>query len=81
MPTYDYVCKECGRHFEIFHSMNEPVRTVCPHCHKPALQKQIGEGSGVIFKGHGFYETDFKHAEACPCGASKGKAGSCPCQS
>ena len=80
MPTYDYVCLECGKSFEIFHSMSEPARTICPECHKPALQKKIGGGSGIIFKGHGFYETDFKHSSSCACGCDKSHAGSCPHQ-
>ncbi|MGX8716492.1 MAG: FmdB family zinc ribbon protein [bacterium] len=78
MPTYDYKCSKCGQSFEIFHSMSEPARTICPNCKEPALQRMIGEGSGIIFKGHGFYETDFKHDSSCACGCGKSHSGSCP---
>ncbi|HVR76686.1 MAG TPA: FmdB family zinc ribbon protein [Planctomycetota bacterium] len=60
MPTYDYECRACGKTFEIFHSMSEPARTVCPACKKKKLERLIGAGSGFIFKGSGFYITDYR---------------------
>jgi len=61
MPTYDYKCKKCGNVFEVFHSMNsDPVKT-CPKC-GGEVKKQIGAGAGTIFKGSGFYHTDYKNA-------------------
>ena len=59
MPTYDYTCKACGKSFEIFHSMSE-VKRKCPACGKNALERQIGTGGAIIFKGSGFYQTDYR---------------------
>jgi putative FmdB family regulatory protein len=59
MPTYEYECKNCGNAFEVFQGMNDkPIKT-CPAC-KGKVQKIISAGVGVIFKGSGFYETDYK---------------------
>lgn len=60
MPTYQYQCAHCGHEFEILQSMNENRLKKCPECHQLKLQRLIGTGSGVIFKGTGFYETDYK---------------------
>lgn len=60
MPTYDYVCGACGHELEVFQSMNEPRKKKCPDCGKLKLQRQIGMGAGVLFKGSGFYETDYR---------------------
>ena len=59
MPTYDYECTDCGRRFEIFHGMTEEPRTECEVC-KGRLKKLIGPGAGIIFKGSGFYCTDYR---------------------
>ena len=60
MPTYDYACKACGHRFEEFQSMSaDPVRK-CPECKKLKLERLIGAGAGIIFKGSGFYETDYR---------------------
>jgi putative FmdB family regulatory protein len=60
MPTYEYECSACGHGFEALQSMTEPKLTKCPKCGKKKLQRLIGSGSGMIFKGSGFYETDYK---------------------
>src|SRR5262245_19304523 len=60
MPTYEYACQACGHGFEIFQQMSDPVKRKCPKCGKPKLQRLIGTGAGVIFKGGGFYETDYR---------------------
>lgn len=60
MPTYDYQCEACGHAFELFHSMSAPVKRKCPECGKLSLKRLIGTGSGVLFKGSGFYETDYR---------------------
>ena len=60
MPTYDYYCDACHHAFELFHSMkDEPVRK-CPKCKKLKVRRLLGTGGGIIFKGTGFYQTDYK---------------------
>ena len=60
MPTYEYVCDDCGHEFELFQSMSDGVKRKCPECGKLKLRRLIGSGAGVIFKGSGFYETDYR---------------------
>ena len=60
MPTYDYQCDECGHEFELFQQMSAPVKRKCPECGLLKLRRLIGTGAGVLFKGSGFYETDYK---------------------
>jgi len=63
MPTYDYRCRDCGHEFELFQSMKDRPKRKCPECGKPKLERLIGTGAGIIFKGSGFYETDYRSAE------------------
>jgi putative FmdB family regulatory protein len=61
MPTYDYECTKCGHKFEAFQSITADHLTDCPECKKKkALRRLIGAGAGLIFKGTGFYATDYK---------------------
>jgi putative FmdB family regulatory protein len=60
MPTYDYICRACEHAFELFQQMSDPVKKKCPECGKLRLNRLIGSGAGVIFKGGGFYETDYR---------------------
>jgi len=60
MPTYDYKCTECGFTFELFQPMSADTLKECPNC-KGLLKRLIGAGSGPIFKGSGFYQTDYKN--------------------
>ena len=60
MPTYEYLCLSCGHNLEVFQRMSDEHLTVCPECTAPSLKRKIGLGAGIIFKGGGFYETDFK---------------------
>jgi putative FmdB family regulatory protein len=60
MPTYDYRCNACGHTFEEFQSFSEQTLKKCPQCKKNKLQRLFGTGAGVIFKGSGFYETDYR---------------------
>ena len=60
MPTYDYVCGACGHRLEVFQSMTEAPKRKCPKCSKLKLQRQIGAGAGILFKGSGFYQTDYR---------------------
>ncbi len=60
MPTYDYVCDACGHKFELFQSINDPVKRKCPECSKLKLRRLIGAGAAIVFKGSGFYQTDYR---------------------
>ena len=78
MPTYDYVCDGCGHAFELFQSMTDSVKKTCPECRKKKLRRLIGAGGAIVFKGSGFYKTDYrsesykKGAAADSGGASEG---------
>ena len=63
MPSYDYVCEECGDRFEYFQTMSSPVLTQKPGCEKEncLVKRMVSGGSGLIFKGSGFYLTDYKN--------------------
>lgn len=82
MPTYEYECKSCGHRFEKFQSMSaEPIK-ICPKC-KKKVRRLIGFGSGFIFKGAGFYATDYRKGAApkeapCPSAGSKPGCSHCP---
>jgi putative FmdB family regulatory protein len=79
MPTYEYACTKCGHHFDQFQSMrDEPLRR-CPKCHKLALKRLIGGGAGLIFKGSGFYITDYKN-KGMAAAASSEAAGAKPAE-
>ena len=60
MPTYDYECDACGHAFELFQSITEPMKKKCPECGKPKLRRLFGTGAAVVFKGSGFYQTDYR---------------------
>ena len=60
MPIYEYRCKNCGHEFDELQSIKEKPLIKCPNCSKDALARLIGTGSSVIFKGSGFYQTDYK---------------------
>jgi putative FmdB family regulatory protein len=60
MPTYDYVCDACDHQFELFHSIKDEPKRKCPKCGKNKLRRLIGPGAAIVFKGSGFYETDYR---------------------
>jgi putative FmdB family regulatory protein len=60
MPTYEYACGECGHQYDQFQSIKAEPLKVCPKCGKRRLKRLIGTGGGVIFKGSGFYQTDYR---------------------
>ncbi|HTF87259.1 MAG TPA: zinc ribbon domain-containing protein [Planctomycetota bacterium] len=60
MPTYDYICQACQHRLEIFQPMSESPKRKCPKCGKSKLQRQIGMGAAILFKGSGFYQTDYR---------------------
>jgi len=62
MPTYEYLCKKCGHEFEAFQSMMEKPLKKCPNC-GGIVKRLISSGAGLIFKGSGFYITDYKKKE------------------
>ncbi len=78
MPTYDYKCPECGEVFEKFHGINEEPQISCPSCNTIAT-KQIGMGAGIVYKGSGFYTTDYKKPAAQATKQQEAKASSAPC--
>jgi putative FmdB family regulatory protein len=83
MPTYDYRCKKCGHRFELFHSIKDETPKRCPKCKSRAERVPAG-GAGLLFKGSGFYITDYrsdsykekKKADTSGGGASSDKSGS-----
>lgn len=60
MPTYDYKCNACEHTFEQFQSMKDKPLKVCPKCGKKTLERLIGTGAAIVFKGSGFYQTDYR---------------------
>lgn len=60
MPTYDYVCDACDHAFEAFESIKADPQSICPTCREPKLRRKIGPGAAILFKGSGFYITDYR---------------------
>ena len=60
MPTYDYECEACGHKLEVFQGINDPVLKKCPECGKNKLKRLFGTGAAIVFKGSGFYQTDYR---------------------
>ena len=60
MPTYDYKCKNCGHTWELFQSMSAKPEKACPACGKKTAERLIGTGAALLFKGSGFYQTDYR---------------------
>ena len=60
MPTYDYECSACNHTFEVFQGINDPVKKKCPECGKNKLNRLFGTGAAIVFKGSGFYQTDYR---------------------
>lgn len=81
MPTYDYKCDACEHTFELFQSITEPVKKKCPKCGRNKLRRLFGTGAAVVFKGSGFYQTDYRsdsykkaaEKESKPAGETKGE--------
>ncbi|MDK2972427.1 MAG: hypothetical protein PWP23_2182 [Candidatus Sumerlaeota bacterium] len=89
MPTYQYVCDACGKEFEVQQRMSDEPLTECQCGEKGHVRRLVGSGAGIIFKGKGFYETDYKRngaskseskAESAPAAAPAcGSGGCCSC--
>lgn len=60
MPTYDYQCDACGHAFELFQSINDSIKKKCPECKRLKLRRLFGTGAAIMFKGSGFYQTDYR---------------------
>ncbi|MEX2382198.1 MAG: zinc ribbon domain-containing protein [Opitutales bacterium] len=76
MPTYEYACELCGHQLEVFQSISAERLVNCPSCSEDGLKRLIGRGGGIIFKGTGFYQTDYKKttapaSEGCKDGGAK----------
>jgi putative FmdB family regulatory protein len=79
MPTYDYVCDACNHEFELFQSITASPERKCPQCGRPKLRRLIGPGAAIVFKGSGFYKTDYRsesYRKAAAAEKSGGPAGS-----
>ncbi len=77
MPTYEYECSACNHSFEVFQNISDTVKRKCPACGKLKLRRLIGTGAAVIFKGSGFYQTDYRSKEYHQKAKSENKA---PCE-
>ncbi len=77
MPTYEYACENCGHKLEKFQSMKAKLIRKCPKCGKPTLKRLISSGAGIIFKGSGFYQTDYR-SESYKSGAKNEKSATTP---
>ncbi|MDH3590972.1 MAG: zinc ribbon domain-containing protein [Planctomycetota bacterium] len=76
MPTYDYRCDACGHTMDAFQGIKDDALADCPECNEPKLRRLIGSGAGIIFKGSGFYETDYKRSRTSSNdGGSSDKSG------
>ncbi len=73
MPTYEYECRSCHHKFEAFQSIKDQPLKKCPKCGK-SLRRLFGGGMGIIFKGSGFYTTDYKHSSAITSGNGSSKS-------
>ena len=77
MPTYDYICDACGHEFEAFESIKADPQTICPTCHEAKLRRKIGPGAAILFKGSGFYQTDYR-SDSYKKGAEADKSSGSP---
>jgi putative FmdB family regulatory protein len=76
MPTYDYECDACGHAMELFQGINDPVKKKCPECGRLKLKRLFGTGSAIVFKGSGFYQTDYRSEGYKKAAAADSKAQS-----
>ena len=76
MPTYDYLCNSCDHRFELFQSIKASAKRKCPECGRLTLRRLIGPGAAIIFKGSGFYQTDYRSGSYKKGADGEKKAGS-----
>lgn len=77
MPTYDYQCDACDHEFELFQSINDAAKRKCPECGRMKLRRLFGTGAAIVFKGSGFYQTDYR-SDSYKKAAEKDKTASEP---
>jgi putative FmdB family regulatory protein len=75
MPTYDYVCDACSHAFELFQSITAEPEKKCPQCRKRRLRRLIGTGAAIVFKGSGFYQTDYRSESYKKAAKAEGDGG------
>src|SRR5438874_10665062 len=78
MPTYEYQCDACSHNFDELQGFSDPPLKKCPKCGKPRLRRVLGTGAGIIFKGSGFYQTDYRsesYKSAAKAEQEAGKSG------
>jgi putative FmdB family regulatory protein len=75
LPHYEYECTQCGHHFEVFQRMSDPKLEICPQC-GGKIERLIGPGAGIVFKGSGFYQTDYRSQDYQK--KAKSEAGTAP---
>lgn len=73
MPTYDYLCADCGYRFELFQKMTDDPVQICPQCQHTSVRRLIGGGNGLLFKGSGFYITDYRRSGNANSGTAEKK--------
>ena len=81
MPTYDYECGACGHTWELYQQITENPKRQCPNCKKLKAQRLIGTGAAVLFKGSGFYQTDYRSADYKQKAKAEKSQGSAPAKS
>jgi putative FmdB family regulatory protein len=77
MPTYEYECQKCGHHFELFQSIKDAPQKTCPKC-RGRVKRLLGTGAGIIFKGSGFYSTDYRKPGYTEAAKKEGSAATNP---
>jgi putative FmdB family regulatory protein len=75
MPTYDYECQKCSHTWEVFQPITAKPLRKCPECGKPSARRMIGAGAGIIFRGSGFYQTDYRSDSYKKAAAADKKSG------
>jgi putative FmdB family regulatory protein len=75
MPTYEYECNSCQHRFELFQSITASPKRKCPACGRRTLRRLIGPGAAIVFKGSGFYQTDYRSESYRKAASAEKKAG------
>jgi putative FmdB family regulatory protein len=78
MPTYEYCCESCGHKFDELQSFKDEPLKVCPQCHQESLRRLFGTGAAILFKGSGFYETDYRSESYKKAAQAEKEAGKTP---